>query len=512
MSVNRDSIQHGLGGRGDSIQLPAHDSVQAQSASIPPSPDAIDDSASIHSRHALKVFKNGKPASKNDSPLASDISITENGEERSRTMEQNAAAGTLSEEEAAQWKQFRNRTLLRAAMQFTTLLIICAALLFLTLYFVLPKIDEADRANLKIPRSFEQLKALNAVLQRYKDEYFFRVMFCWIVIYMFLQAFSIPGSMYMSIIAGAMWGVPLALPIVCASVATGATICYLISMYLGAVLVAMPKWKARVDAWGEVLAQHNDNMMSYMIVIRMMPLPPHNVVNIMAPHLGIGIPLFWTSTFFGIFAVSIIHVTIGEKLDQMTSADDFHLFSLRNVLLLGGVIAAVLTPVIIKKYSAAANSPLEEDTNSTGGRIRLPDDDRENGYRNGGFDSEDDEDELPRIRRLHGARRSGSSDDPGELDEEGRAAYVARAWRGVEVDADQSDDFDGTGYSDGEGGSVPVFEDRREQGSIQRGRKAPPKARRVLGLGGQNNSRSGLQQDSYIGKAQDWFNSRLGRT
>lgn len=90
-----------------------------------------------------------------------------------------------------------------------------------------------------------------------------------------------------------MWGVPLALPIVCAvsnhtkqtwsplnspkSVATGATICYLISANLGAVLVAMPKWKARVDAWGEVLSQHNDNMLSYLIVIRMMPLPPHNV-------------------------------------------------------------------------------------------------------------------------------------------------------------------------------------------------------------------------------------------
>ena len=102
-------------------------------------------------------------------------------------------------------------------------------------------------------------------------------MFCWIVIYMFLQAFSIPGSMYMSIIAGAMWGVPLALPIVCASVATGATICYLISSNLGAVLIAMPKWKARVDAWGEVLSGHNDNMLSYMIVLRMMPLPPHNV-------------------------------------------------------------------------------------------------------------------------------------------------------------------------------------------------------------------------------------------
>ena len=115
MSGNKGDTQHGLSGKGGTIQLPTHDSVHAQSASIPPSPEAIDDSASIHSRHALKVFKNGKPTSKNDSPLASDISITVNGDERNRTMEQNAAAGTLSEEEAAQWKQFRNRTLLRAA-------------------------------------------------------------------------------------------------------------------------------------------------------------------------------------------------------------------------------------------------------------------------------------------------------------------------------------------------------------------------------------------------------------
>lgn len=84
-----------------------------------------------------------------------------------------------------------------------------------------------------------------------------------------MRSTSLPDLFFIfSIIAGAMWGVPLALPIVCASVATGATICYLISQQLGAVLVAMPKWKARVDAWGEVLARHNDNMLSYMIVIR----------------------------------------------------------------------------------------------------------------------------------------------------------------------------------------------------------------------------------------------------
>lgn len=66
------------------------------------------------------------------------------------------------------------------------------------------------------------------------------------------------------------------------------------------------------------------------------PLPPHWVVNVVAPHLGISIYHFWLSTFFGIAGVSYIHTTIGTTLDQMTSSEDFHLISWGNGLGLGG--------------------------------------------------------------------------------------------------------------------------------------------------------------------------------
>lgn len=458
-----------------------------------PDVDDEDDGNSIHSRHALKVFKNGTARGTN-SALSSTFSLN--------APPPAEYSANMNEEEAAEWRKYRNTTLMRAAVQLAILFIVCSALLFGTLYFALPKIDDSDRQDVKIPRSFEQLKALNAVLQRYKDEYFFRVMLCWVVIYMFLQAFSIPGSMYMSIIAGAMWGVPLALPIVCASVATGATICYLISSNLGAVLVAMPKWKARVDAWGDVLAGYNDNMLSYLIVLRMMPLPPHNVVNILAPHLGIKIPLFWISTFFGIFAVSMIHVTIGEKLDQMTSADDFHLFSFRNILLLGGVTCAVLVPVFVRKYSAAARTPLEEEV-GRGGGVRLEDDDDDDVDGREAFHSEEeDDDELPRVS-LRGATRGAGNGD----EEEGRADFVARAWRGVEMDADVQSD--GEVHSDAdEGLSGNTFEDRVEQGRRGIRGRGPPtssnKARRVLG--------SRQEEPSFIGKMGNWANSTLGRS
>lgn len=79
--------------------------------------------------------------------------------------------------------------------------------------------------------------------------------------------------------------------------------------------------------------------------LRIAPLPPHWVVNVICPHVGIGIPTFWISTWLGILGVTIIHTTIGSGLDEMTSADDFHLISWRNFFGLAAIVVAVLIPV-----------------------------------------------------------------------------------------------------------------------------------------------------------------------
>ncbi|CAO1616144.1 unnamed protein product [Jaminaea pallidilutea] len=434
----------------------------------------------------------------------------------------------------------RRRIVIRALTQVGILFVVCALVLVGTLYFALPQIEEQDKPAFKIPKNFDELKALNGVLQRYKESHFARVMICWIVVYMFLQAFSIPGSMYMSILAGAMWGVPLALPIVCASVATGATICYLISKFLGEVLHAIPSWKARVDSWKEVLDRQRDDMLSYLIVIRMMPVPPHNIVNILAPHLGIRIPLFWFSTFCGIFAVSVIHTTIGEKLDQMASPADFNLFTWRNALLLGGVCVAVLVPVALRKRSAAASNPLEEGEAPTVGRLRLDGEEgAPGGYQHGQHQSlmgrrrlgrgaydegSDDDDELPPVR-MRGAiagfssKRSGHSDgeDPdgaGGLTEDeedleanaatGEPVSTTKAWRTASPSHTRNVGGGSSAFSDSEeardDASIRGFRDRDEQSrpGPQYGRSSNSsswrpvgrgsKAAQVLGLGGGSKS------------------------
>lgn len=252
-----------------------------------------------------------------------------------------------------------------------------------------------DRDKLRIPKSFDQLKDLNDLLKKYRDIYPVQIFVCFVVTYMLyvqpplnqvfltmadtsrshsLQLFSLPGSMYLSILGGAVWGVARALPLCCACVATGSSLCYLLSSALGPALLTLPAIKTRMESFSAQVSRQRANIIPFLIVLRIAPLPPHWVVNMLCPHLGIKLPTFWVSTFLGIFGVTVIHTTIGSGLDDMTSAGDFHLISWRNFFLLAAVVCGALIPVGIR-YFFAREVQAVGDVEDQATPIRLPGED-----------------------------------------------------------------------------------------------------------------------------------------
>ncbi|KAF8638709.1 hypothetical protein AX17_002004 [Amanita inopinata Kibby_2008] len=242
------------------------------------------------------------------------------------------------------------KVIFNATIKMAVIFIMSSLALGGTLWLALPTLSEADRPLLRIPKSFDQLQELNALLKKYRDIYPYRIVVCYVTTYLFLQAFSLPGSMYLSILGGAVWGVARALPLACCCVATGASLCYLISAALGPALLTLPKWKALMDKWARKIQDNKENMISFLIVLRIAPLPPHWVVNVVCPHVGIGIFPFWISTALGILGVTVIHTTIGGGLEQMTSADDFHLISWRNFFGLAAIVVGVMIPVGLRYW------------------------------------------------------------------------------------------------------------------------------------------------------------------
>ncbi|CAG8667928.1 13634_t:CDS:2 [Acaulospora morrowiae] len=240
--------------------------------------------------------------------------------------------------------------MLKALLQLTCLFVVSTVVVYATLMFYLPPLDENQKQNLRIPKSIEDLQELNKILSEYMDQYNFNVMTTYSVVYIFLQTFSIPGSMWLSILGGALFGLPTSLLIVCMCSAIGASNCYLLSKNFGKSFVRK-NFSTKLSTWSAQLRAQSHNLLNYMIVLRLMPFPPNWFANIAAPHVGVPLSVFFIGTLFGVAGPSIIHIQAGMTINQLTSADEFQIFSWTNVGALALIGVAVLVPVWIRRRS-----------------------------------------------------------------------------------------------------------------------------------------------------------------
>ena len=120
------------------------------------------------------------------------------------------------------------------------ILLILASLLWL--YFLsvqvpgyIPSIGDKAGELSKFPSSLEDLKSLtNVLIAIINDEIGFTyVMVLFISAYLFKQTFAIPGSVFLNLLAGALFGLGLGFPMTCILTAFGATFCYSLAKFAG---------------------------------------------------------------------------------------------------------------------------------------------------------------------------------------------------------------------------------------------------------------------------------------
>jgi len=101
------------------------------------------------------------------------------------------------------------------------------------MFLSFPSLDSDQRAVLyRWPRNFSEIRAMGEVLSLYTEEYYYTVLVGFGFFYLFLQTFSIPGSIFLSFLAGALFGLPIGVLLVCTVATMGATLSYFISFYI----------------------------------------------------------------------------------------------------------------------------------------------------------------------------------------------------------------------------------------------------------------------------------------
>lgn len=166
------------------------------------------------------------------------------------------------------------------------------------------------------------------------------------VTYIFLQTFAIPGSIFLSILSGFLFPFYLALLMVCTCSAIGASLCYLLSSLLGRKLL-FKYFPDKATQWSQTVIKHKDNLLNYMLFLRMTPLLPNWFINLASPVIGVPMIPFTIGTFFGVAPPSFVAIQAGQTLNKLTSSSDAWSWSSVIILLIFALLS--LVPVLFKK-------------------------------------------------------------------------------------------------------------------------------------------------------------------
>ncbi|CAH0721544.1 unnamed protein product, partial [Brenthis ino] len=214
------------------------------------------------------------------------------------------------------------------------------------LYKQFPELEEHEKQHLKLPWDLEEAKGLGLILNRYKDKYFYEVLLGVFLVYIFLQTFAIPGSIFLSILSGFLFPFYLALLLVCCCSAIGASLCFFLSNLVGKKIVKK-FFPERAAQWSKAVTKHKNNLLNYIIFLRVTPFFPNWFINMTAPVIGVPLIPFALGTFIGVAPPSFVAIQAGQTLNTLTSTSDAWSWTSVTILSLFALIS--LIPVLLKQ-------------------------------------------------------------------------------------------------------------------------------------------------------------------
>ncbi|KDP36506.1 hypothetical protein JCGZ_09332 [Jatropha curcas] len=213
----------------------------------------------------------------------------------------------------------------------------------LGVYLTMPA---SDYSFLKLPRTLEDLQILRDHLESYTSDYTAQVLVGYCVVYIFMQTFMIPGTVFMSLLAGALFGVFKGVALVVFTATAGASSCYFLSKLIGRPLV-FSLWPDKLIFFQEQVARRRQCLLNYMLFLRLTPTLPNTFINVASPIVDVPYHTFLLGTLIGLIPAAYVTVKAGIALGELQSLGDLYDFNSVATLFLIGVVS--ITPTLMSK-------------------------------------------------------------------------------------------------------------------------------------------------------------------
>ncbi|XP_068423375.1 transmembrane protein 41A-B [Clinocottus analis] len=205
--------------------------------------------------------------------------------------------------------------------------------------------------RLKFPSDLDELRELAEMLKFYKREHHNYVLLLFCSAYLYKQSFAIPGSSFLNVLAGAIFGPWEGLVLACLLTTVGSTFCFLLSSAFGKQQVVQ-RFPQKVALLQRKVEENRSSLFFFLLFLRFFPMTPNWFLNITCPVLNIPMHIFFFSVLIGLIPYNFICVRTGSILSEISSLDD--VFSWGTLAqLLAIALAALLPGALIKRYGKA---------------------------------------------------------------------------------------------------------------------------------------------------------------
>lgn len=201
--------------------------------------------------------------------------------------------------------------------------------------------------------SFSTLADNREALLAWRDQSYVLAASAYVLVYVAVVAFSLPGALLMTLTGGFMFGLAAGALLTVTGATIGAVLIFLAARFgLGETL------EAKMDASSGMMTKIRDglreNEVSYLFLMRLVPAIPFFVANLAPALMGVKLRNYVLTTFFGIMPGTVVYTWVGAGLGEVFARGEKpDLGILFEWQVLGPILAlCVLSalPILLKKF------------------------------------------------------------------------------------------------------------------------------------------------------------------
>ncbi|MEF3255290.1 MAG: TVP38/TMEM64 family protein [Deferribacterales bacterium] len=163
--------------------------------------------------------------------------------------------------------------------------------------------------------TLENVKSYKTDIKNYIDSNYFISVVTFIITYIIVTALSLPIATVLTLAGGYFFKFFPGIIYINFAAVVGSIISYIVARYLFRDYIK-ERYKDKLSRFDQEILKHGHN---YMLVLRLIPIFPFFLVNILAGVSGISLFTYTWTTIVGIFPASLVYTYAGQTLEKINS-------------------------------------------------------------------------------------------------------------------------------------------------------------------------------------------------